>query len=498
MTDSSDSSFAQRTTQNSADTEGATDAAETSGTDSSALTDQERALVSAVEAALPSSIAELSDLVRIPSVSWAAFDPANVAASAEAVAGLARATGVFESVDILRAATPSGELGQPAVLATRAARNGRPTVLLYAHHDVQPPGDDAAWESLPFEPTVRGDRLYGRGAADDKAGVESHLAAIRALTATAGDDFDLGLVLFIEGEEEFGSRSFANFLEANRDRLAADVIVVADSDNWDTETPSLTISLRGNVTFKLTVSTLAHASHSGMFGGAVPDAMLAAFRLLASFHDENGSVAVVGLTGREIEAPEYTEETLRAEAGLLDGVKPIGEGSILSRLWSKPTVTVTGIDAPSVANASNTLIPSVAVRVSARIAPGQDSQQAFEALEAHVRAHTPFGAHVEITEVDTGSPFLVDTSGWAVTAAKDAMRDAWGAEPVEAGIGGSIPFIADLVRVFPEAQILVTGVEDPHTRAHSPNESLHLGVFKRAITAEALLLLRLNSRTGNS
>ncbi|MGD8196103.1 dipeptidase [Herbiconiux sp. P18] len=484
MTDAPDSSFPQNPPT-------------ATGPAAGTLTEREALLVESVQSALPASIAELSALVRIPSVSWSAFDPAHVRASAEAVAELARATGVFESVEILQAATETGELGQPAVLATRAAKNSRPTVLLYAHHDVQPPGRDDQWESAPFEPTVRGDRLYGRGAADDKAGVESHLSSIRALAEVAGPDFDLGLVLFIEGEEEFGSRSFANFLETHRDKLAADVIVVADSDNWDVNTPSLTVSLRGNVTFRLTVSTLAHASHSGMFGGAAPDAMVAAIRLLASFHDESGSVAVEGLTGREIEAPEYTEESLRDDAGLLEGVQPIGTGSILSRLWAKPTVTVTGIDAPSVANASNTLIPSVSVRVSSRIAPGQDATEAYHAIERHIRSHTPFGAHVEIDDVDTGSPFLVDTSGWAVTAAKAAMRDAWGAEPVEAGIGGSIPFISDLVRVFPEAQILVTGVEDPNTRAHSPNESLHLGVFKRAITAEALLLLRMND-SGNS
>ncbi|MDO9398313.1 MAG: dipeptidase [Herbiconiux sp.] len=481
MTDRSDSSFPP----NSADP---------SAPDATSAAERERRVAEAVQQGLPASIADLTALVRIPSVSWSAFDPAHVRASAEAVAALFEGTGVFEAVDILSASTETGEPGQPAVLATRPARNGRPTVLLYAHHDVQPPGADDAWESPPFEPTVRGDRLYGRGAADDKAGVVSHLACVRALVEAVGPDFDLGLVVFIEGEEEFGSRSFANFLETHRERLAADVIVVADSDNWNETTPSLTISLRGNVTFRLTVSTLAHASHSGMFGGAVPDAMMAAFRLAASFHDENGSVAVEGLHTHEMETPEYTEETLRAEAGLLEGVSPVGDGTILSRLWAQPSLTVTGIDAPSVANASNTLIPSVALRVSVRIAPGEDPRAAFEALSAHIRSHTPFGAVVEIDDIDTGSPFLVDTSGWAVTAALDAMRDAWGAEPVEAGIGGSIPFIADLVRVFPEAQILVTGVEDPHTRAHSPNESLHLGVFKRAIATEALLLARLDAR----
>jgi acetylornithine deacetylase/succinyl-diaminopimelate desuccinylase-like protein len=452
----------------------------------------------ALEAGLPAAFADLSRLVRIPSVSWAAYDPERVRESAEAVAALFEATGAFESVTVKQAPIRGSELGQPAVLATRAARNGRPTVLLYAHHDVQPQGDAANWETPPFEPTVRGDRLYGRGAADDKAGVMAHVAAVRALVEALGTDFDLGLAVFIEGEEEFGSRSFANFLAENKEALAADVIIVADSDNVDTETPGLTVSLRGNVTFKLTVSTLAHASHSGMYGGAAPDAMLAAMKLLATLHDDDGSVAVDGFLSYESgqEPPELTEEQFRTDAALLDGVTPIGTGPILSRMWDKPTVTITGIDAPSVANASNTLLPSVAVRVSARVAPGQPAAEAFAALERHLRAHAPFGAHLEISDVDLGDPFLVDTSGWAAVEAKRAMADAWGKEAVETGIGGSIPFIADLVREFPEAQILVTGVEDPDTRAHSPNESLHLGVFKRAALTEALLLARLDGRAG--
>ncbi len=453
------------------------------------------ALAESVDAGLPSALAELGDLVRIPSVSWAAFDSAHVHRSAEAVKKLVEDLGVFESVTISQAPIgDTGTLGQPAVLATRAARNGRPTIMLYAHHDVQPPGNDDDWESLPFEPTVRGDRLYGRGAADDKAGVMAHIAAIRALTETVDGELELGLVLFIEGEEEFGSRSFKNFLIQHKDELAADVIVVADSDNWDVDTPALTVALRGNVTFRLTVRTLDHASHSGMFGGAAPDAMLAMIRLLATFHDDAGSVAVDGLTSTHGNTPDYPESQLAQEAAFLDGVRSIGTGSIPSRLWFQPAITVTGIDAPTVANASNTLLPSVSVRVSARIAPGQSAADAFAALERHVRAHTPFGAAVGIDDVDQGDPFLVDTTGWAVADAKQAMAHAWGVEPVETGIGGSIPFISDLVEVFPAAQILVTGVEDPDSRAHSPNESLHLGVFRRAVLTEAALLSRLNSR----
>jgi acetylornithine deacetylase/succinyl-diaminopimelate desuccinylase-like protein len=453
-------------------------------------------LRAAVEHGFPATVADLTRLVRIPSVSWAAFDPEHVARSAEAVADLARGLGVFEVVDIRRAAIGEGdELGQPAVVARRPARNGRPTVLLYAHHDVQPPGRDQDWDSAPFEPTLRGDRLYGRGAADDKAGVMAHVAAIRALVDVLGDDLDLGIALFIEGEEEFGSNSFANFLREQRDLLEADAIVVADSNNWDLDTPALTVALRGNVTFRLTVSTLDHASHSGMFGGAVPDAMLAAVRLLDTLWDADGAVAVDGLRSADLPAPDYDEAQLRAETGLLDGVAPIGRGSILSRIWAQPSITVTGIDAPSVENASNTLLPSVALRLSARIAPGQDAAEAYEALRSHLLANAPFGARVAIDDVDRGQPFLVDTSGWAVAEAKAAMAEAWGRAPVDIGVGGSIPFIAELVREFPSAQILVTGVEDPDSRAHSPNESLHLGVFRRAVLAEAAFLARLEARS---
>ncbi|MBP6684918.1 MAG: M20/M25/M40 family metallo-hydrolase, partial [Leucobacter sp.] len=254
-----------------------------------------------IDGAFDTTIAELCDLVRIPSVSWPAFDPAHVHASAEKVAELMRSTGVFDFVDIRRAPVDGQEheaepeLGHPAVIARRAPKNGAPTVLLYAHHDVQPPGKDEEWETPPFEPTRRGDRLFARGAADDKAGVMAHVSAIRALAATEGDDFDLGIAVFIEGEEEWASQSFGNFLRQNRDELAADAIIVADSGNWDIDTPALTVALRGAVAFNVKIDTMAHATHSGMFGGAIPDAMLAAVKLLGTLWNEDGSVAVEGL-----------------------------------------------------------------------------------------------------------------------------------------------------------------------------------------------------------
>ncbi|MFJ2541356.1 dipeptidase [Microbacterium sp. NPDC087589] len=455
--------------------------------------EREPAVLEAVSTGLPAALSDLGALVRIPGMAWPSFDQTQLERSSQAVAALATATGVFDDVRVLRAAIPgTDEHGQPAVLATRAARNGKPTILLYAHHDVQPPGDDALWETPPFEPTVRDGRLYGRGAADDKAGIMAHIASIRAVAEVVGDDLELGIAMFIEGEEEYGSRSFAQFLSDNKEALRADAIVVADSGNWDSVTPGLTVSLRGNARFTVRVRTLDHASHSGMFGGAVPDAMMTTVKMLSTLWNEDGSVAVEGMTEREAPTPEYSEETLRDEAGLLPGTSPIGDGSILGRIWNKPSVTVIGIDATSVAAASNTLLPEVTVVVSARVAPGQTGEEAYAALEAHLRANAPYGAELTFSDVDLGNGFLVDTSGWAVALTRDAMRDGYGVPPVDLGVGGSIPFIADLVREFPDAQILVTGVEDPHSRAHSPNESLHLDTFRHAVATEALLLSRMN------
>ncbi|MDF2492685.1 MAG: acetylornithine deacetylase/Succinyl-diaminopimelate desuccinylase [Microbacterium sp.] len=360
-------------------------------------TPRNTAIRDAVATGIPTALADLGSLVRIPSIAWPSFDQSALQRSAEAVAALAESTGVFERVEVTRSRIPGTD---------------------------ESTGDEALWETPPFEPTVRDGRLYGRGAADDKAGVMVHIAALRALREIAGDDLSLGLALFVEGEEEYGSRSFGQFLVDNADALRSDVIVVADSGNLDDRTPALTVSLRGNARFTLTVRTLEHASHSGMFGGAVPDAFMATIKLLST------------------------------------------------RIWNKPAITVIGIDATSVEAASNTLAPEISVVVSARVAPGQRAEEAYAALEAHLRAHAPFGAELSFSD-----------------------GEGYGVDAIDAGIGGSIPFIADLVEQFPGAQILVTGVEDPHTRAHSPNESLHLETFRNAVLSEALLLERIDART---
>jgi acetylornithine deacetylase/succinyl-diaminopimelate desuccinylase-like protein len=227
----------------------------------------------------------------------------------------------------------------------------------------------------------------------------------------------------------------------------------------------------------------------------VPDAMMAAMTLVSRLYDDKGGVAVPGLTGYSAPVPDFSHDELVHDSGLLDGVTEVGDGPILSRIWFQPAITITGIDAPTVQNASNTLIPSVTIKVSVRVAPGQAAREAWNAVKAHLEATAPWGAHLEFGEPDLGNAFLVDTSGSAVALELDALRDAWGgADPVLAGVGGSIPFIADLVTRFPDAQILVTGVEDPASKAHSPNESLSLAVFERAILAETLFLTRLNDR----
>lgn len=446
-----------------------------------------------VESAFPHALSELCRLVRIPSVSWPSFGPENVEASARAVAALAEETGLFDSVDVLRSRTSDATtLGQPAVVARRSAQTGKPTILLYAHHDVQPPGEPSLWTSSPFEPEERDGRLFGRGAADDKAGIMSHITALKLLPSLV-DSVDMGIVLFIEGEEECGSPSFEQFLRDHHELLAADVIVVADSGNWDTSTPALTTSLRGNITFLLTVETLDHALHSGMFGGLVPDAFFAFSQLMNSFFDVNGSVIVEGLHRSNPVTPEFSEDRVRDESGLLSGVSTIGDGSFLNRLWNQPSITVTGMNMPDLAHASNTLIPSVTARISVRVAPGQTANEAFSYISEHINQHTPFGAHVTYSDVNLGESFSANTSGWASVAYENSLLYAWGTAPISMGVGGSIPFISSFVSAFPEAQVLVTGVEDPDSRAHSPNESLHIESFMKAIEAEVLFLMTCNS-----
>ena len=340
---------------------------------------------------------------------------------------------------------------------------GAPTVLLYAHHDVQPEGDPSQWVSPPFEPTERNGRLYGRGSADDKAGIATHLAAFRA----HGGQPPVGVTVFVEGEEESGSPSLGRLLAAHRDALAADVIVIADSDNWSVDIPALTVSLRGLVDCVVEVATLDHGLHSGIWGGVLPDALSVLVRLLASLHDDDGNVAVAGLHETDtagLNYPDYPAERVRTDSGVLDGVSEIGSGSVPQRLWAKPAITVIGIDTTSVAAASNTLIPRARAKISMRVAPGGDAEAHLDALTAHLQRHAPWGAQVTVTRGEIGEPYAIEASGAVYDAARAAFRQAWGADADRHGDGRLDPVHRRVRRRVPAG-------ENPRHRGGRPRDT---------------------------
>jgi acetylornithine deacetylase/succinyl-diaminopimelate desuccinylase-like protein len=426
---------------------------------------------------MPKLREDLENLVRIPSVSFPEFDPANVRRSAEATRLLLEAAGM--ETRILE--SPGAH---PAVLGRIPAPDGAPTILLYAHHDVQPEGPRDLWTSDPYEPVERNGRLYGRGTSDDKCGIAMHLGAVRAWAGRP----PVGVTVFVEGEEESSSEHLGDFLSSYGEELQADAVILADSGNWRTGEPALTVSLRGIVALFIEVRTLDHAVHSGEFGGLVPDALMTLCRTLASLHDDEGNVAVPGLVSGPADPLDLTEEEVRAWTGARPNVKLIGRGGLTERIWTKVAVDVLGIDAPRTPEASNQLVPSARAKVSMRIPPGQDPEAAREALTKHLEANVPWGADVTITPEGTGQPYSLTTEGPAYEAMRRAMREAFGRNPVEMGAGGSIPFLAEFAERFPEATLMLTGAGDPSCNAHSENESLDLADLEKATLAEALFL----------
>lgn len=435
-------------------------------------------LAETVQAQQPAVLADLSRLVAIDSVSADQARAGQVERSADLVADLLRELGCPD----VRQVRVEG--GQPAVVARFPAPAGQPTVCLYAHHDVQPEGDPGLWTSPAFQATTRGDRLFGRGTADDKGGLAVHLAALRAFDGRP----PVGVTLFIEGEEEIGSPTLARMLAEHRDLLAADVYLITDSANWAVGQPAFTTSLRGLTDCVVELRTLDHAIHSGSYGGVVPDALTALCRLLGTLHDEHGDVAVAGLATSAAPDLDYPLDRLRRESGLLDGVELIGTGTVVERLWRKPSITVIALDATPVDRASNTLAPVARAKISLRLAPGDDAATALPKLIAHLHDHAPWGAQLEITGGEPNAPSVVEFEGAYAEVARSAFQRAWGVPPVFMGQGGSIPMVGEFGRAFPEATILVTAVGDPDTRAHGADESLHLGDFAAACLAEALML----------
>ena len=419
----------------------------------------------------------LERLVRIPSVSFPDFDPRYVRDSAELTLRLLAEAGM--NTEVLEV-----EGAHPAVLGRIEAPHGSPTVLLYAHHDVQPQGPENLWASPPFEPAERDGRLFGRGSSDDKAGIVMHAAALRAWDGRP----PVGVTVFVEGEEESSSEHLGEFLSRYGDRLRADVVVLADSGNWRTGEPALTTSLRGIAACFIEVRTLDHAVHSGEYGGAIPDALTTLCRTLATLHDERGNAAIPGLATGRADPLDLTEQELREWAGVRPGVELIGEGSLTERLWTRPAISVLGIDAPRTPEASNQLVPMARAKVSMRIPPGQEPDEAMEALVKHLESNVPWGAEVKIVREGSGAPYALHADGAAYAAMKRAMAEAFGKAPVEMGAGGSIPFVAEFARVFPEATLMLTGAGDPKCNAHSENESLDLSDLEKSCLAEALFL----------
>ncbi len=429
---------------------------------------------------------ELASLVAIPSVGYDGYDRAHVRASAELTAHLLRDAGLTD----VRILDLNG--GQPAVFGQIEGPAGAPTVLLYAHHDVQPAADPALWDTPPFEPVVRGDRMYGRGTADDKCGIAIHAAAIRALLADGAPPVTIKVV--VEGEEECSTEHLPALVHGHADLLRADVAVVADSGNIRTGVPTITTSVRGATSLRVRVDVLPQAVHSGSFGGPLPDAVMTLSRMLASLHDDDGELTVAGLHTFPWTGTDVSETEFREEAAVYPEVRLFGSGSIADRTLSKPSINILAFEAPRVDEVANQIVPSATAVVGLRMAPGEDYLGAAEKVAQHLRDAAPWGVRATVTlEDEPGKGYLIDTSSPVFAAARTALQTAFDHEVLEMGSGGSIPLVPVLVETFPGIEVLIWGAADHLSNYHSRNESVDLGEVVRMAQAEALFLRSLGA-----
>ncbi|MCK1797726.1 dipeptidase [Streptomyces sp. XM4193] len=448
------------------------------------------ALARTVADLLPQARTELAELVGFASVAdETQFPKSECEAAASWIADALRTEG-FTEVETLE--TPDGTQSVYGLLPGPA---GAPTVLLYAHYDVQPPLDEEAWLSPPFTLTERDGRWYGRGAADCKGGLIMHLLALRALRANGGVPVTVKVI--VEGSEEQATSGLEEYAQAHPELLRADTIVIGDSGNFRAGLPTVTSVLRGMTVLRLKVDTLAGNLHSGQFGGAAPDALAALIRTLGSLHADDGSSTVDGLDADTVwDGLQYDEKQFRADAKVLDGVELVGGGTVADRIWARPSVTVLGIDCPPIVGATPSVQATAAALVSLRVPPGIDATEATERLADHLRAHVPWGARAEIERQGQGQPFRADTGSPAYTAMASAMREAYdGVEMAVAGQGGSIPLCNTLAALYPDAEILLTGLSEPQAQIHAVNESVSPQELERMSVAEALFLQRLAARS---
>ncbi|MBB5935394.1 dipeptidase [Streptomyces zagrosensis] len=427
---------------------------------------------------------ELAELVAFRSVADPAqFPKSECEAAANWVADALRGEG-FQDVALLD--TPDGTQSVYGYLPGPA---GAPTVLLYAHYDVQPPLDEAAWISPPFELTERDGRWFGRGAADCKGGLIMHLTALRALREHGG--IPVNVKVICEGSEEQGTGGLERYAEAHPELLAADTIIIGDAGNFRLGLPTVTATLRGMTLVRVKVNTLAGNLHSGQFGGAAPDALAALIRGLDSLRAEDGSTTVQGLAAdASWTGLQYAEEDFRKDAKVLDGVELVGSGTIADRLWARPAVTVLGIDCPPVVGATPSVQASASALVSLRVPPGADAAEATTLLAAHLKAAIPWGARIAVEQVGQGQPFRADTNSPAYASMADAMRIAYEGQDMQiSGMGGSIPLCNTLAALYPAAEILLIGLSEPEAQIHAVNESVSPQELERLSLTEALFLL---------
>ena len=362
---------------------------------------------------------------------------------------------------------------------------GSPVVVLYGHYDVQPAPPEQGWTSDPWKATTKGDgRIYGRGAADDKGGLAIHLGTLRAFDGKP----PCTIRLIAEGMEETNSNLEA-FVEANPALFACDLFVICDMGNLKVGEPALTTTLRGDVACEVSVATLQHPLHSGVFGGAAPDAMMAMSRLLATLQDDEGNVAVDGVSRFEWTGGDVSEAEFRASADLLEGVEVVGGPSIGTTLWSQPSISVIGLDMTTIAGSSNVLIPAVRAKISMRVVPGSDPVAELDALVRHLETHAPWGARVTVERTKEAPPFRCPTGGTGYAAACDALQTAYGKPVAEAGSGGSIPLLKTLQQAAPDAEFVLWGPEDvAAARIHASDESVDPSEIEAMTVAQVLLL----------